>query len=185
MQNSRVINFPDRSSEDSTFSAFWEECREAGDYISCQRAKQLFHATPEQYFKNAGWVYVLGNQYFADDVYKIGRTSGRIEKRMRQLYTTGVPGEFDCVHADWFSDCCYAEAFIHERLQAYRLGESREFFWANLDKIHGAFLTCHAFADPCPDHMVEQKLKRERHAMLSETIRGTSLVTPSDLEVPF
>ena len=185
MQNSRVINFPDRSSEESTFSEFWEECREAGERISYQRAKQLFHATPEQYFKNAGWVYVLGNQYLADDVYKIGRTSGRIEKRMRQLYTTGVPGEFDCVHADWFADCCYAELFIHEHLKDYRLEESREFFCADLDTISFAFMTCHAIGDPCPGHMVEQKLKRTRQAMLGETIRGISLVTPSDLEVPF
>ncbi|SEN66367.1 GIY-YIG nuclease family protein [Halomonas caseinilytica] len=185
MQPDNVINFPDRSSEDEDFAAFWEECKATAQRISYERAHWLFHAKPEEYFSRAGWVYVLGNQFLADDVYKVGRTTGRIERRMRQLYTTGVPGEFDCLDAWWFADCHHAEAFVHELLEDYRLDLSREFFCADLKVIKEALMMCSATGDPCPPHMVEQMLRRSRNAMDSETVRGAPLIEPSDLEVPF
>tara|TARA_B100000780_G_scaffold162481_1_gene113595 strand:+ start:237 stop:377 length:141 start_codon:yes stop_codon:yes gene_type:complete len=40
-------------------------------------------------------VYVLTNDSMPGLV-KIGRTSGSIEKRMRDLYKTGVPIPFNC-----------------------------------------------------------------------------------------
>jgi len=182
MQTATVINFPDRSCEDESFAAFWDECQASGQHISRQRARRLFHAAPEEYFERAGWVYVLGNQYLADDVFKIGRTTGRIEHRMRQLFTTGVPGEFDCLHADWFSDCHHAEAYIHERLAQYRIEEAREFFCIDLGAIQTAFMHCHAFADPRPDHMIEIASRRRLAAMRRETIRGKPLFSPSEME---
>lgn len=185
--STNVISFPDRSSEDESFAEFWESCKETGQEIDYGRAVRLFHATPEKYFSRAGWVYVLGNQHLAENVYKIGLTTGRIERRMRQLYTTGVPGEFDCVHADWFSDCHHAEAFIHEWLSEFRIEEGREFFMTDLKTIDLAFMNYHAIGDPCPSHMVEQMLRRQRFASQSEIVKGVPLSWPTvlEMEVPF
>lgn len=185
MQTGTVINFPDRSSEEQPFLEFWRECQQDRQEITRERAWMLFHATPEQYFRQAGWVYVLGNQYMAKDVYKIGMTTGRIERRMRQLFTTGVPGEFDCIKAYWWSDCRHAEGFIHQELDEHRIEHDREFFYADLDTIEFAFMRYAAYGDPCPSHMVEQKIRRERFANSNETIRGRPLVVPYLLEVPF
>ena len=185
MQNSKVINFPDRSSEDQSFELFWEECQQEGQLISRSRASALFHASPEEYFRQSGWVYVLGNQYFAKDIYKIGMTTGRIERRMRQLFTTGLPGEFDCIMAYWWPDCRHAEAFVHQELEEYRVEFGREFFCADLDTIEFAFMRYAAYGDPCPSHMVEQKIRRERFANENEAIRGQPLIVPYLLEVPF
>lgn len=180
-----VINFPDRSSEDESFAEFWADCQETGQEISYERAVRLYHATPEEYFARAGWVYVLGNQYLAENVYKIGLTTGRIERRMKQLYTTGVPGQFDCVDAWWFSDCHHAESFVHDLLAEYRIDDGREFFCAELKTIKHALMTYSAIGDPCPVHMVHHMLRRSSHATKSEIIRGTPLEEPFAWEVPF
>lgn len=187
MGSSNIINFPDRSSLDSEFEEFWQECIEYQPGFSFARAKMLFNASPEEFFRNSGWVYVLGNQYLAENIYKIGLTTGSIERRMRQLYTTGVPGQFDCIHADWFSDCHNAESFIHNWLSEYRIEEGREFFQADLKTINFAFMNYHAIGNPCPSHMVEQKIKRECYASKNEFVHGIPIAWPItlEMEVPF
>ena len=45
--------------------------------------------------KEAGYVYILTNPSFKEDWVKIGITSGTVEKRMKELYSTGVPLAFE------------------------------------------------------------------------------------------
>ncbi len=60
---------------------------------------------------------------------KIGKTSqAGVEKRMKQLYTTGVPLPFECEYACTVNNSDDVEKRLHRGLQKYRLTESREFF---------------------------------------------------------
>lgn len=186
-QTAEVFQFPIREARQS-FEEYWEECQEVGAYLSKPEAYRLFHMAPEQYFANAGWVYVLGNELLTEGVYKVGRTTGRIERRMRQLYTTGVPSEFDCVYAGWFADCITAEMRVHNILAGYRVSESREFFAADLKTISQAIMLCHVRGEMHPDHMLSLALARHEYAINHETVRGVLVAKPKrlpDMEVPF
>lgn len=143
---------------------------------------------PKRFFSKAGWVYVLGNEYMPD-LYKIGRTTGSIQGRMRQLFTTGVPVPFDCIFAEWFADCHAAEAFIHERLEGHRIEFNREFFGADLTSINYAFMDYSATREETPSSMVEIYSMRRRKAQANERVDGVLVArgkrTPLCMEVPF
>ena len=72
-------------------------------------------------------VYVLTNESMPGLV-KIGRTSGSIEKRMRELYKTGVPIPFECAYAAEVADSKDIEKVLHEAYRDSRLNPNREFF---------------------------------------------------------
>ena len=72
-------------------------------------------------------VYVLTNEAMPGLV-KVGKTSGPLEKRMRELYKTGVPIPFSCFYAVDVDDADFVERKIHEAFDDVRLNESREFF---------------------------------------------------------
>ena len=72
-------------------------------------------------------VYVLTNEAMPGLV-KVGKTSGSLEKRMRDLYKTGVPIPFSCFYAVDVKDADFVERKIHEAFDDMRLNESREFF---------------------------------------------------------
>ncbi|MCG7598845.1 GIY-YIG nuclease family protein [Halomonas sp. McH1-25] len=181
-----IYKFPEASSAEQSFEDYWEGCRQYCPEMTKGRAYQLFHMSPEEYFQNAGWVYVLANGLMAENVFKVGRTTKNIELRMRQLYTTGVPMEFDCMYADWFPDCIRAEAFIHKTLEPFRISESREFFHASINEIEWAFLTYAATGEMAPDHMVGHISARSRHAAAHEQVNGVLVSKkPTTLEVPF
>ncbi len=126
---------------------------------------------PKRFFAKAGWVYVLGNEHMPD-IYKIGRTTGSVQARMNQLFTTGVPGAFDCMFAEWFSDCHAAEAFIHESLEKHRVEFNREFFGAPLSEIEHAFMLYSAIGEETPDSMVDIYSMRRRQAESHERVNG-------------
>lgn len=143
---------------------------------------------PKRFFSKAGWVYVLGNEYMPD-LYKIGRTAGSIQGRMRQLFTTGVPVPFDCIFAEWFADCHAAEAFIHECLEDHRVEFNREFFGAGLTAIQHAFMNYSAIGEETPDSMVDLYSIRRRQAESQERVHGFLVSRTKrssvSMEVPF
>lgn len=143
---------------------------------------------PKRFFARAGWVYVLANGHMPD-LYKIGRTTGSIQTRMDQLFTTGVPMPFDCMFAEWFSDCHAAESFIHDHLEEWRMELNREFFGADLATIAQAFMTYSAIGEETPDSMVELYSMRRRQAEASERVNGVLVArckrTSTCMEVPF
>lgn len=81
--------------------------------------------------KDIGTLYVLKTGTFTKDgkeIIKIGITSGDVEQRITQLYTTGVPYRFS-VHATFkISGFIEIERVLHTMLNKFRLNNSREFF---------------------------------------------------------
>ena len=84
-----------------------------------------------------GIVYVLTNEAMPGLV-KIGKTSGALEKRMRELYKTGVPIPFTCFYTVKVDDADFVEKKIHQAFDDMRLNESREFFTIAPEKIKAA-----------------------------------------------
>lgn len=77
-----------------------------------------------------GIVYLLTNEAMPGLV-KIGKTSRLdLEKRMKELYTTGVPLPFECVYACKVKLSCMGdlERALHTAFAPCRVNDSREFF---------------------------------------------------------
>ena len=77
-----------------------------------------------------GIVYLLTNPVMPGLV-KIGMTAQKdIEKRMRELYTTGVPVPFECQFACKVKkgDCGKIEKALHAAFSPQRVNANREFF---------------------------------------------------------
>ena len=77
-----------------------------------------------------GIVYLLTNPVMPCLV-KIGMTAQKdIEKRMRELYTTGVPVPFECQFACKVKkgDCVKIEKALHAAFAPQRVNANREFF---------------------------------------------------------
>lgn len=81
--------------------------------------------------KEAGYVYILTNPSFKEDWVKIGITSGTVEKRMKELYSTGVPLAFEKYASFKTSKYIEVERFMHRSLSLLvdnRINNNREFF---------------------------------------------------------
>jgi len=84
--------------------------------------------------KKKGFVYILSNPVFPNNIFKIGKTTRKPSKRAWELYvgSTGVPEPFDVIHQRLVEDCHEAERLLHNRLNEYRINEYREFFKLSL-----------------------------------------------------
>lgn len=81
--------------------------------------------------KEQGYVYILTNPSFKEGIVKIGITSGTVEKRMKELQTTGVPLPFEKYASYRTSKYAEVEKFMHRSLSLIaenRVNNSREFF---------------------------------------------------------
>ena len=77
-----------------------------------------------------GIVYLLTNPVMPGLV-KIGTTAQKdIDKRMKELYTTGVPVPFECQFACKVKkgDCAKIEKALHKAFAPQRINANREFF---------------------------------------------------------
>ena len=75
-----------------------------------------------------GIVYLLTNPCMPGLV-KIGMTKQEdLEKRMKELYTTGVPVPFECQFA------CKIEKALHTAFDPQRVNKNREFFKINVEQ---------------------------------------------------
>jgi len=78
-----------------------------------------------------GTLYVLGTSLFTTDgqeIVKIGITTGSVENRVAQLYTTGVPFRFQIITQLETKNYAELEQALHKLLDPYRINRSREFF---------------------------------------------------------
>ncbi|SRR6266513_2504707 len=78
-----------------------------------------------------GTLYVLGTNLYTktgDEIVKIGITTGTVESRIAQLYTTGVPFRFRVIKEFETKNYYELEQSIHKLLDPYRINRSREFF---------------------------------------------------------
>ena len=73
-----------------------------------------------------GYIYILSNSAYREDIVKIGKTTRNPKERAQELHTTGVPNDFVVEHTVLVRDCDKAERIIHEKLQRFR--HSQEFF---------------------------------------------------------
>jgi len=78
-----------------------------------------------------GTLYVLGTNLYTkegEEILKIGITTGTVESRITQLYTTGVPFRFRVIKEFETRNYYELEQSIHKLLDPYRINRSREFF---------------------------------------------------------
>ncbi len=83
-----------------------------------------------------GIVYLLSNPYMPGLV-KIGMTKQEdLDKRMKELYTTGVPVAFKCEFACRVNnkDCAKIEKALHTAFDPQRVNKNREFFKINVEQ---------------------------------------------------
>lgn len=83
-----------------------------------------------------GIVYLLTNPVMPGLV-KIGMTTQKdVDKRMKELYTTGVPVPFDCEFACKVkkNDCAKIEKALHTAFAPNRVNANREFFKINVEQ---------------------------------------------------
>ena len=83
-----------------------------------------------------GIVYLLTNPCMPGLV-KIGMTRQEdLEKRMKELYTTGVPVPFECQFACKVNnkDCAKIEKALHTAFDPQRVNKNREFFKINVEQ---------------------------------------------------
>lgn len=74
-----------------------------------------------------GYIYVLTNSAMVGIV-KIGRTSRDPVSRCEELFNTSIPVPFEVFFSVWCNNVSRIERQVHERLDALRVNESREFF---------------------------------------------------------
>jgi hypothetical protein len=78
-----------------------------------------------------GTMYVLGTHLYTKDgreIIKIGVTTGSVEARINQLYTTGVPFRFRIIKTVETKNYDRLETALHSMLDPFRINRSREFF---------------------------------------------------------
>ena len=71
-------------------------------------------------------VYILTNESMPDAI-KVGIT-GNLDRRIRELDTTGTPLPFECYYAVEVENAAVIEKKIHEGLDDKRIRQNREFF---------------------------------------------------------
>ncbi len=89
----------------------------------------------DQNLAEPGFLYVLINPSM-DGLVKIGKTTRDPEDRIKELSSpTGVPTPFQLAYKVAFSNCTWAEEYVHTRLEQrnYRVSNNREFFKAPLN----------------------------------------------------
>lgn len=78
-----------------------------------------------------GTLYVLATNLYTkvgEEIVKIGITTGTVESRINQLYTTGVPFRFRVIKEFETKNYYELEQSMHKLLDPYRINRSREFF---------------------------------------------------------
>jgi hypothetical protein len=75
-------------------------------------------------------MYVLGTNLYTkegEEIVKIGITTGSVDARISQLYTTGVPFRFRVIKKYETKNYYELEQALHRLLEPYRINRSREF----------------------------------------------------------
>ncbi|CAI2050907.1 T5orf172 domain [Serratia ficaria] len=82
-----------------------------------------------------GYVYILNNNSYCNNIIKIGFTKNNPGQRANQIFSgaTGVPEPFNVVFACKVIDYKKTEKIIHRSFKSYRVSNRREFFCLPLD----------------------------------------------------
>lgn len=122
----------------SVFGKF-SVCNALATWIrECIKASEIASVNCIERFLRRAWmpgiVYVLTNPTMPGLV-KIGKTDGRLQDRMKDLFRTGVPVPFTCVKAVKVKDEDAVERALHEAFAPSRINDKREFFEIEPDQI--------------------------------------------------
>ncbi|WP_296415187.1 GIY-YIG nuclease family protein [Pseudomonas sp.] len=93
-----------------------------------------------------GTLYVLSTGLYTAEqveIVKIGITSGSVDKRITQLYTTGVPFRFTILSQLETTNYSKLEQALHCLFDKYRINKSREFFTENCLKFLPDLIAIH------------------------------------------
>ena len=138
--------------------------------------------------KEIGYVYILTNPSFKDDIVKIGLTSGTVEKRMKELQTTGVPTPFEKYASIKTSKFKEVESFMHHSLsllsEGCRVNDNREFFRISPEKALSFMLEVAELLDDAEITTCTERAKndqaeivRKRYLSGKEEWIGTAIFT--------
>lgn len=95
---------------------------------------------------DVGTLYVLSTGLYTADqveIVKIGITTGSVDKRITQLYTTGVPFRFTIVSQLETTNYSKLEQALHCLFDRYRINKSREFFTSHCLKFMPELIAIH------------------------------------------
>ena len=93
-----------------------------------------------------GTLYILGTNLFTEEgkeIVKIGITTGPVEKRIDQLYTTSVPYRFQVLQQFETRNYSELEQAMHKIFDPFRINRSREFFTDECLQFIDALLKIH------------------------------------------
>ena len=93
-----------------------------------------------------GTLYVLSTGLYTAEqveIVKIGITTGSVDKRITQLYTTGVPFRFTILSQLETTNYSKLEQALHCLFDKYRINKSREFFTGNCLKYLPDLIAIH------------------------------------------
>ena len=91
---------------------------------------------------NPGYIYILQNPSFPEDLLKIGKTTRTPKERAEEVSKgTGIPTKFNVVFDIFTPDCDISEKEVHEKLKKYRVTTNREFFKLDIDIAKEAVIT--------------------------------------------
>lgn len=98
---------------------------EAEDFIEGEDLEKLAD--------DIGTLYVLGTNLYTSEgieIIKIGIATGQVDKRVSQLYTTGVPFRFRVISQFETANYSKLEQALHCLFDKFRINKAREFFTA-------------------------------------------------------
>jgi len=90
--------------------------------------------------QGSGWIYWLRNPAFPQ-MGKLGMTSD-LDKRLKDLYTTGVPDPFTMIFARKVTNPYEKERIMHSLLSDKRYSTRREFFMETDERVKMLFSLC-------------------------------------------
>ena len=82
-----------------------------------------------------GWVYAVRNLEFVRPLIKIGMSGRAPHLRVRELASTGVPGDYQLVYCVHTVNARFVEARAHQALGQYRYQAGKEFFEAPIAEV--------------------------------------------------
>ena len=83
-----------------------------------------------------GYIYVMSNKAFSKDLLKVGKSTRHPSSgRRNELFTTGVPSEFELQYWAYVTNCSDAEIKLHKKFADYRYSRRREFFVMPLSEL--------------------------------------------------
>ena len=112
---------------------------EASLTVPADLSAQISEEEEKEAKKNNGCVYILRNKYMPDIV-KIGYTDRSLVDRCNELYTTGVPCEFEIFAYAITPNFKEFELAIHSALASCRVNYQREFFKISPQNAFNTFL---------------------------------------------